>query len=70
VSTSSIHPVITSTPNLNLRLTILFITQGGGTALFMSAHNDHLEVARLLLESKADINAELEDVSSNSLSPI
>jgi hypothetical protein len=36
----------------------LFPTQSGATALFMSAHNDHLEVARLLLESKADINAE------------
>ena len=31
--------------------------QDGWTALIMSAQNGHVEVARLLLESKADIHA-------------
>ena len=31
--------------------------QDGVTALYMSAQNGHVEVARVLLESKADIHA-------------
>ncbi len=34
----------------------LFITQGGETALMWASMNGHLEVAKLLIESGADVN--------------
>jgi ankyrin repeat protein len=38
----------------------LHLLQGGGTALYVAALNGHMDVARLLIEAGADLNAKAE----------
>jgi hypothetical protein len=49
---------------------IVNIAQIGTTALFMSAQIGNLELARLLLESKADVNAAVDVTPHQTRPPI